>query len=239
MERSARNASPIAPTEAAGLADVPFFRFTERARLAELARLASLQHVRAGGIVLARGSRPRGLMVVSYGVVKLTLAGPKRQVLRLVGPAQTFAEAALFLDRPLPVEASAVSDAAVLIVPSAPLFRLLESDPRFARGIIASVCERLQMLVAELEAASGHGAAQRLAAYLAALPGAGEALVELPAPKSLIASRLGMTRETLSRLLRAFIDAGLIEVSGRRVRVGDAAGLAATAAGASGPSAPA
>jgi CRP-like cAMP-binding protein len=146
--------------------------------------------------------------------------------MRLVGAGETFGEAALFLEQPLPVEVRAIADSALLVVPAQPLLNLFDSDPRFARGLLASVCQRLHTMVADFEAATAHGARERLAAYLGSLGGD---TAQLPAPKGVIASRLGMTKETLSRLLRAFMQEGLIAVANREVRLLDRGRLAEVA----------
>lgn len=202
------------------------FRGTPRAHLAELARRATEQQAPAGTAIVRRGERLAGLMVVRYGLVKLALQGDSGRVLRLVGAGESFGEAALFLDQPFPVDATAVTDTALLAVPAAPLLDLFERDSRFARALLTGVCQRFEAMVAEFESLTVHGAGERLAAYLGSL---GAETVCLPAPKALIASRLGMTKETLSRLLRAFMDQGLISVAKREIRVLDRAGLAAAA----------
>ena len=214
---------------AALLAGLPMFRRAARPQVAELARQAIARPAAAGTPIARRGERLPGLMVVRYGLVKLALrADDGEKVLRLVGPGETFGEAALFLEQPLPVDVEAVADSALLVVPVAPLFALFDSDPRFARSVLASVCQRLQALVTDFESATLHGARERLAAYLDSLAPAGTApaVARLPAAKGLIASRLGMTKETLSRLLRAFSDEGLIAVSSREIRLLDREGLA-------------
>ncbi len=220
----AKTTERIAPSgNAALLARLPMFAGTPRAQLAALARHAETRHAAPGSLIARRGARLPGLMIVHYGLVKLTLKGEAERVLRLAGAGETFGEAALFLDEPLPVDVTAVADTGLVVVPAAPLLELFDGNPRFARGLLASVCHRLQALGADFEAATAHGARERLAAYLGSL-GADTAC--LPAPKSVIASRLGMTKETLSRLLRAFIDEGLIAVANREVRLLDRARLA-------------
>jgi CRP/FNR family transcriptional regulator len=199
------------------------FRRTARPQLAELARCALARHAPAGSAVARRGERLPGLMIVREGLVKISLGGDADRVLRLAGSGETFGEAALFLEQALPVDVTAVADTELVIVPAEPLLALFESDPRFARGLLASLCQRLQAMVAEFEAATVHGARERLAAYLGSL---GRDTAVLPAPKSVIASHLGMTKETLSRLLRAFMNEGLIEVTKREVRLLDRARLA-------------
>ena len=215
------------------------FRRTPRPQLAELARQARIEHASPGSVVVRRGERLPGLMVVTYGLVKLSMKGDMERVLRLVGPGETFGEAALFLEQPLPVDVTAVADSALLVVPSVPLLALFDSDPRFARGLLASVCHRLQAIVADFEAATVHGARERLASYIDSLApaDAGPATAQLPAAKSVIAARLGMTKETFSRLLRSFIDAGLISVARREIRLLDRARLVAVARGNPGGSA--
>ena len=207
------------------------FRRTPRMQLAELARRAQPRHVPAGGVILRRGEHVPGLMAVRYGLVKISVHGDTERVLRLVGPGETFGEAALFLEQPLPVDVSALADTALVIVPAAPLLELFDNDPRFARGLLAAVCQRLQAMVADFEAATVHGARERLAAYLCSLAGPDPARAPLPAAKGVIAARLGMTKETFSRLLRAFIDEGLVTVASREIRIVDAARLGAAARG--------
>jgi CRP-like cAMP-binding protein len=59
--------------------------------------------------------------------------------------------------------------------------------------------------------------AQRLAAYLGELaePSTGASCeIRLPVPKAVIAAKLDMKKETLSRLLRDLSGAGLITVNG-------------------------
>ena len=244
MGRCARSASPTATASAAGapersgfaaalLAQLPMFHRTPRPQLAELARQALARQAPQGSTIAQRGERLPGLMVVRYGLVKLALKGDSERVLRLVGAGQTFGEAALFLDQALPVDVTALADTALLIVPAAPLLALFDSDPRFARGLLASLCQRLHMMVVDFEAATVHGARERLASYIGSLasPGPVAETAQLPAAKAVIASRLGMTKETLSRLLRAFMDEGLIAVANREITLLDRARLDAAARG--------
>ena len=213
------------------LARLPMFQRVGRPHLAALAAGARSVKADPGDVVARRGELLPGLMVVRYGLVKLSLQGDTERILRLVGHGETFGEAALFLERPLPVDATAIAETSLLVVPAAPLLALLDSDASFARGLLASLCQRLQMVVADFEAATVHGARERLAAYLGSLAAPGAASAQLPAAKGVIASRLGMTKETLSRLLRAFMDEGLIAVRRSEIRLLDRERLSAAARG--------
>ena len=220
------------PGVAAGvLAALPLFRQTPHSQVALLAREARTSYAARGAVIARRGERLPGLAVVAYGLVKLSLRGETEKVLRLVGPGECFGEAVLFLERPLPVDISALADTLLVVVPEKPLLALLDSDPRFARGLLASLCQRLHSLVADFEATTMHGARERLAAYLDSLvePGEPGGTARLPAAKTVIAARLGMTKETLSRLLHRLAAEGLIAVNRREITLLDRAGLRALA----------
>jgi CRP-like cAMP-binding protein len=213
------------------LANLPLFRRTSKAQLAQLVRHARVQHVRRGEPIARCGERLPGLMAVGYGLVKLSLKGPGAKVLRLVGPGETFGEAVLFLDEPLPVEVSALSDTLLVVLPAAPLLELIERDAGFARALLASLCQRMHALIADFEAATLHGARERLAAYLEALAEPGATVAQLPAAKTVVAARLGVAKETLSRLLRQFAEEGMISVDRRSITLLDRQRLAAAARG--------
>jgi CRP-like cAMP-binding protein len=125
------------------------------------------------------------------------------------------------------VDAVALVDTMLAAVPAADLFSLIDADPRFARALLASLSQRMQALVSDFEAATLHGAEERLAAYLESLapPGPQPCTVRLPAAKTVIASRLGMTKETLSRLLHELAQAGLIRVQKAEIALLDRARL--------------
>lgn len=218
-------------TAAGVLANLPLFRRTPRAQLAELAGHARLEHARRGELIARSGERPRGLMAVGYGLVKLSLGGTRNRVLRLVGPGETFGEAVLFLDEPLPVDVTALADTLLVVLPAAPLLALIERNPAFCKALLAGLCQQLHALVADFEAATQHGARERLAAYLDSLAPPAQAQAQLPAAKTVVAARLGITKETLSRLLRQLADEGLIAVQGRAVMLRDRPGLVAAARG--------
>jgi CRP-like cAMP-binding protein len=214
------------------IANLPMFRQVGRPHLAELARHARVQHVRRGATVCRRGEWMTCFFGVAYGMLKLSLRadGGEEKVLRLVGPGETFGEALVFRERPNPLDATALADTMLVVFPSQAVMALLDRDPAFARGLLSSLAERMHGLVEEVEASTLLSARQRVAAYLVSLSADGGASrVRLPATKTVIASRLGVTKETFSRLLRELANQGLIGVEKRDIVLRDRARLAATA----------
>jgi CRP-like cAMP-binding protein len=215
------------------LSNVPLFRGIGQHQVAGLAARAKAIHFRRNAVVCARGDCIPGLYAVAYGQVKLAFRGEyEERVVRIVGPVEAFGLAAAILGRPAPYDTVVLDDSLLVMVPSAAILQMVENDPRFARAVIVELAERTMELLAEAEAGALHSGVQRLAAYLDALAGQDatrSCTVHLPTTKTVIASRLGIKKETLSRLLRDLADRGLIAVEQREVAIRDRRGLAALA----------
>ena len=201
---------------------------------AAVASRSSLRAEARGALVVERGTRLPGMLVVAYGTIKLALrrADGEERLLRLMTAGQLFGEATALLGRPCPYEALALTDSKVVVVPAAALLDMMEDDARFARRFALVLAERIHELVDEFESATTQRGAQRLASYLESLSNgepAGPYIVNLPVSKTLVAATLGMKKETLSRLLRQFAVEGLILVCQREVSVLDRARLAEVA----------
>jgi CRP-like cAMP-binding protein len=181
--------------------------------------------------IASKGGRLPGVFAVAYGTVKLALRGGKNgeRIVRLAQAGQTFGEASALTGRPAPFDAFAVSACKLLVIPTAAILAYIDCDPRGARQVVLTLGRRVLDLTAELESSSMLSGAQRLAAYLGALAepsaGGGSCEVRLPVPKAVIAARLDMKKETLSRLLRGLSGRGLITVNGSAITLLDRAKL--------------
>lgn len=200
-----------------------------------MARHCRTLSARRGEVVAHRDARLPGVLALGYGSVKLALRGAdgEERVLRLVSAGQTFGAATALLGRPCRYDALALVESRLVVIPSAAIFACMDHDPRFARRMVLSLAEGKLELLGELEAATLQRSAQRLASFLDALAEPDETggafLVKLPVSKTVVAARLGVKKETLSRLLRQFSVDGLIQVSRREVSILDRERLAGIA----------
>lgn len=204
----------------------------QRAALAEHCRS---QTARRGEVIARRGAPLPGVLVLQAGAVKLSLrsAEGEERVLRIVGAGESFGEPTALLRKPCLYDAIALTDAKLVSIASAGIFALLARDHRFARALVRALAERSYTVLAELEAATTQRGAQRLAGYLESLPRRaiprGASTVHLPVSKTIVASLLGMKKETLSRLLRQFTAYGMIGMARRDIEILDPAKLSAAA----------
>ena len=146
-------------------------------------------------------------------------------VVELMGPGQSFGEALMFIEEPYLVTAETIDDAKLLHVDREIVFAEIERDPRFARRMLAGLSWRLHHLMIDVESYTMRSGTQRVIAYLLrespATGGANTMTINLQAPKGVIASRLNLTQEHFSRILHQLVQAHLIEVGGREIRIPD------------------
>lgn len=188
-----------------------------------------------GSALVPRGERLPGVVAVAYGSLKLRIpaSGASERVLRVVTPGESFGESTAMLGRAAPYEAVALASSKLVVIPAAAIFSLAERDPRLARGMVLALAERNLRLLEELHAGMPRRGVQRLASYLDSvaepLAGEGQWKARLPGTKTLAAAQLGMSKETLSRLLRSLAVRGVLRVSRGEIAILDRAALRALA----------
>lgn len=210
----------------AELARLALFAGLDTADRAVLADATATRALDAGETVFTRLTPADACYAVVAGTVELAVSSPtgRRKVVETIRAGQTFGEAVMFLRRRFPVDAVAVEPATVLRVPASAVDHLLESRPGAARAMLASLSVRLHSLVHDVEMYTVQPARERVAGYLLdhADP---DGVVRFSPSKAAVASRLAMTPETLSRVLRELVDGGAVRVDGRVARVLDADAL--------------
>jgi len=207
---------------------IPLFVEFDDAELGDIASGTHRQRFKRGQILFQKGDPALGFHYLLDGQVKLALLAPDGQekVIELIQPGMTFGEAVMFIERPYPCYAEALSESQLLFVPRAPLLGALRHNPGFALKLLAGLSVRLHGMVREIEALSTRNATQRVIGYLLADHDPDKpSVIDLPASKALIASRLNLTPETFSRVLHDLQQRALIEVDGRTIRLLDRDGL--------------
>lgn len=218
------------PQVKAFLAHLPLFEGLTAAELDRLAAGTTRLRLQNGQVVFRQGEAPAGLYAVVHGRVALTArsARGRERINEIIGAGRSFGEAIMFLEKPCIVGAEALGDALVLRVDKQTVFAELERNPGFARRIIAALSSKLHATMRELGMYALGSGGQRFAAWLLrAVPAdaRGATVVTLPAAKRAVASKLNLSAEHLSRILRELAAEGLVEVRGRKLGIPDVARL--------------
>ena len=197
----------------------------ERERLADGCRMRTFAR---GAALFREGERADGMHVVLRGVVKVVRFAPdgRETVLHLVRKGNTIGEAAMFQRGTFPASAVAVDDVETLYVSAEALFALVTENPELALRMLAALSLRLRMFAHKLAVQGQGGAVGRLATYLLHRRQIGGAdVIRLGVSREVLANLLGLARETLSRQLSRFVEAGLVELKGKDIAIRDAAAL--------------
>jgi len=226
-------AGPTSPSASPGdddLADalrrLPLFEGLTDEQLRRLAAGCRRHTLDRGELLFYRGTPAAGFFGVVSGAVQLSLANADGvvKVVEIVRADQSFGEAVHFLHRPYPVDAVALEATRLVEVPGSVLDALLAEDPELSRTMLAALSARLHSLVRDIEMLTLRSAAQRVVGFLVGEltdSATGPARLRLASPAHVLASRLGMSPETFSRVLRDLQDQELIVKNGRDLTILD------------------
>jgi CRP-like cAMP-binding protein len=194
-----------------------------------LCRLAINRQLGSGDILFHQGETADRFYVLLAGQMKLTRVLPDghEKLVEVVMPGQCFAESLLFsVPRQYPVTACALKPSSLVSLDGSHYRSLLEEQPKICLELLASLSVHLHQRLDEIDTLTLANAGRRVARYLCQEHEAGNGKIQLNVPKRLIASRLGIQPETFSRILHRLMDAGLIAMERRQIRVLDTPSLA-------------
>lgn len=199
--------------------------------LAERLRLVKWHR---GRTVLRAGDSGTTMMIVVKGRVKLMMSAPngRERILHIVGPGETFGEMSMLDGGQRSADAETLEPTTALVLGQETCDGLIDSDPAFARRLIADLCLRVRRTTSLLEDALFLSSDVRLAKRLRTmakpngqlLDGRPELVLEGLSQQDL-ADAVGVSRESVNRQLRAWQDAGFVTLRHRAVVVHDIDGL--------------
>jgi CRP-like cAMP-binding protein len=216
-------------------ARVPLFRGVDGDVLDALREAATPLRLRKGEFLFRRGEPCQGFYVVVEGLVKLALPsapGSERTVERAIevfGPGATFGEDVLFLNTPQVADCQAQARTTVLHVSKFALWGAVERDPLLSARLLRNLSGRLHTLMRDIEAVSLQNALQRVASFLQEQAQASRR-TWLACTQRVIASKLGITPETFSRVMSRFSAEKLVKLERGKIFLLDTEGLARQAA---------
>jgi CRP-like cAMP-binding protein len=222
------------------LASVPPYAALDERALKRIAKSATQLDAPRRTVIFRPGDPAAGIHILMSGHVKLALPARDNgeKVIAIIGPGQSFGELGMFLEEPHMLSAESVDNAKLVRVEKAAILACIKRNPQFAAEMITSLGRRLRDLIREIDSWRRHSGPQRVIDFLAGeLPAgvlSGTTSVLLPAKKRVIASRLDLTHEHFSRILRDLTEAGLISVEGPTVIIRDVQRLRQVAAGSEG-----
>ena len=166
-------------------------------------KFSNLSTTQKGKTLFLQGDPAQFIKIVIEGWVKISRISPSgnEAIVDVFKAGDSFGEAVVFQGGEYPVTAIAVTECKILSIPRSTLLDALKSDPEVSFAVIGSIFGHLHSLVSQLHQLKALNGTQRVARFLLDLceSDSGKCVVTLPFDKLLIAGKLGMKPESLSR----------------------------------------
>ena len=195
-------------------------------QLRTIGELSVSKRFAKGAAIFFEGEPGIGFYMVVTGRVKIfkTSFDGREQILHIFGPGEPFGEVPVFHGSPFPANAEALTEVETLFFPRVEFVGLITANPSLALNMLAVLALRLRRFATQVENLSLKEVPGRLAAYLVYLmeEQQNQDKVVLDIPKGQLASLLGTSSETLSRIFSKMTEEGLIRVEGKTILIIDA-----------------
>ena len=206
------------------LATVPLFGALDQETLQSFAAVTREKSYPKGSVIVFEDDPGDSLFIVREGRVKVVLVGEdgREVILGVLGVGAHFGELSLIDEQPRSAHVIAMEDTSLLVLRHEDFKRHVETSPTVAWRMLVELSRRLRRAdekIGGLVLLDVPGRIARL--ILDAADEAGSDLIEKPLTHQTIAQMIGASRETVSRAMKDFQDAGWIAVERRRIRVAD------------------
>ena len=199
------------------LKEVPLFSRLSEEQIEKISSITIKKRFSRGEIIFNPGEKGNHFFILKSGKVKIfkTLKG-KDQIIKIFEKPTLFGEAASFTGKNFPAWAEAIEDSEVLIIPREKFLNLIKEDPEIGMNLLSVMAQRLIHLTNVIESLSLKNALSKVASYiLKKYEEAGKQ--EVPFSTSIASMELGLTKETVSRMVGKLKEMGVIEKTRNRV----------------------
>jgi CRP-like cAMP-binding protein len=183
-----------------------------------------LKKYKAGTIIAKSGDKVTSFMIVTSGVVKGEMVDFSGRIIKIEDIPAPGAVAAAFLfgNRNLfPVNVVAVADTELMIIDKPMFLRLLMSSNRLLANFLDMISNRSQFLSEKIRFLNFKTIKGKLAQFILARSSDDKPTINLGMTQTELADYFGVARPSLARILGEMENDGLIEATGRVIRVID------------------
>ena len=219
----------MAAVDTSLVAHLPVFAGFSGDELAEILREARSARYPRNSEVFSQGEDVHSFFLLLNGHVRASKTTPtgEQVVMRYVSPGEIFGVAPAMDLKQYPATATAVDDSVALVWPSAAWPRLVARFPSLAANTLQTVGARLQESHTRILEMSTQQVEQRVAhALLRLAKQSGKKLdhgieIDFPISRQDIAQMTGTTLHTVSRILSAWEEQGLVEGGRQKIVIRD------------------
>lgn len=220
----------------AGLLLAKSFLFSEcipDGRANGLVAKVALRKVAKGSVFFRKGDAGDVMFAIASGMVRISAASEdgKEVVLGILGEGDLFGEISLLDGKARAADAIAMTDCNVLVLKRQDFLDHVAANPDFALGLMQSLARRLRTTDSQIEDAAFLSLPGRVAKRLLHLArdyGSATAAgirIQIKLSQQELANLVGVSRESVNRILVGWMTDGLLDRDGRYFLIRDLPGL--------------
>ncbi|MFY0582076.1 Crp/Fnr family transcriptional regulator [Cystobacter fuscus] len=211
------------------LAQIPMFEQLSEEDLGHLSGLMQQRRYAKGEVIFHKGDVGTALFIVRRGEVAIRLSSSEGRevILSMLHRGDSFGELALLDGEPRSTDAVAREETHLLSLHQEDFRRFLADRPRVAMGLLAvlsRMVRRVTQLVHDAAFLEGRARLVRVLLELARTQGQPGPTGGVVLPKRTqveLANQCGVTRESVNKWLRHYVQAGLIALDGGQITLLD------------------
>lgn len=211
----------------------PFFQHMNADELDEIIGFATERRVTKGTVIFTKGDSGTSLMAVLAGRVRVSsLSADGREVtLNVIGAGEIFGEIALLDGKPRSADATALEDAALMVVERKQFLPFLLKNPALLERMLVVLCDRLRRTSMALEELALFDLPVRLARLLSKMsadygrPVTDGIRIDMKLSQRDLATLVASSRETVNKQLRGWREQGVLDLVAGYIVVRDKTAL--------------
>lgn len=206
----------------------PYLKTLDNEAIDYLFQMGEIRNHPKGDVLIVQGEDPKYLFISLKGKIALVArrASGERTIVEMLPSGSMFLLSSVLLRLPYVASAEASTDMRILAIPVDAFMKGLELHHALALTTLNQMAGYVRLMASQVKQLKLQNASERLAHHILARcrKDHGAAILELDDERRVIAQRLGMTPESLSRSIAALKDAGVV-FDQRTVRIDDVARL--------------
>lgn len=181
------------------------------------------RQVKKGEGLFNAGDAPRYFYQVVSGEVKMNNFNDegKEFIQGIFTAGMSFGEPPLFIDKPYPANAEAITDAEVLVIPKASFFEMLKDNPEVNLAVSVTLSQRLyfkSIMASEISSQDAEHRIIKLIDYFKEITGfPAEEKYKVSLTRQQIADLTGLRVETVIRAIKALEKKGALLIADRKI----------------------
>ena len=181
----------------------------------------------SGEVVIWEGETAKGLYLVKKGWLKVTKTSStgREMILNILGQYDSFNLISIFTGSNNPANVLALENSEVLFLEKEIILKILNDSPEFLSSLLFQFANKIQTLTQMVGSLSLKTVESRLAFLLLKESPTNIFHREKWLTQDELAALIGTVPDVLSRVLRGFVEAGLIEFDSKKIKILDRSSL--------------